>query len=145
MHSAFFSPPVGRAPRPGPRNNNGEMKMSTSRTFSLITVFLAAALLLLAPFARAEMVQADETLPQSQVETDREKVRSFLDRAAVTERLKALGVEDGLLKPRVDALTNEEVRILAQKIDALPAGGALSDFQVIMIVLLVAILIAIIA
>jgi hypothetical protein len=121
------------------------MKMSTSRTFSLITVFLAAALLLLAPFARAEMVQADETLPQSQVETDREKVRSFLDRAAVTERLKALGVEDGLLKPRVDALTNEEVRILAQKIDALPAGGALSDFQVIMIVLLVAILIAIIA
>lgn len=119
--------------------------MSYSRTYSLLTVFLAAVLLLLAPFARAEMVQADETLPQNQVQTDREKVQSFLDRATVTERLKALGVEDGLLQPRVDALTNEEVRMLAEKIDALPAGGALSDFQIIMIVLLVAILIAIIA
>ncbi len=120
--------------------------MTYPRTLSLLTLFLAAALLLLAPFARAEMIQADETLPQTQAQTDdREKVRSFLDRATVTERLKALGVDDGLLKPRVDALTNEEVRMLAEKIDALPAGGALSDFQVIMIVLLVAILIAIIA
>jgi len=35
--------------------------------------------------------------------------------------------------------------MLAGKIDALPAGGALTDFQIVLIVLLVAILVAIIA
>ncbi len=119
--------------------------MTYPRTLSLFALLLAAALFVLAPFARAELIAADKVVPQGQAQMDREKVRSFLDRAAVTERLKALGVEDGLVKPRVDALTDEEVHMLAEKIDALPAGGALGDFQIIIIVSLVAILIAMIA
>jgi len=118
--------------------------MTSSRILSLITVLFAAALLMLAPFARAELVQTDEVLPESQAKTDREKVQTFLDRATVVEKLKALGVQDTFLNSRVDSLTDEEVHMLAGKIDALPAGGAMTDFQIILIVILVAILVAVI-
>lgn len=119
--------------------------MTYSRTASFITFLLAAFLCLLSPIAGAELIQTEDTLPENQAQTDRDKVRTFLDRATVAERLKALGVEDGFIKPRVDSLTDEEVRLLAARIDALPAGGALNDWQLIIVILLVAILVAIIA
>lgn len=116
--------------------------MTNSRTF--LTFLLAAFLCLLAPIAGAELIPTEDTLPESQSQTDRDKVRAFLDRATVAERLKALGVEDGFIRPRVDSLTDEEVRVLAARIDALPAGGAMSDYQLLIVILLIAILVAIV-
>jgi hypothetical protein len=78
--------------------------------------------------------------PAGQAEMEREKVRNFLESATLKDKLKALGVEGLQVDSRVDALTEEEVRTLAQRIDALPAGGALSDREIILI-LLVALLI----
>jgi hypothetical protein len=118
--------------------------MTHSRRFSFLTFLLAAFLCLVAPMAGAELVPTEDTLPASQAQTDRDKVRAFLDRATVAERLKALGVEDGFIKPRVDSLTDEEVRVLASRIDALPAGGAMSDYQLLIVILLIAILVAIV-
>lgn len=119
--------------------------MTNSRTVSsFLTYLLAAFLCLLAPMAAADLIPTEDTLPESQAQTDRDKVRAFLDRATVAERLKALGVEDGFIKPRVDSLTDAEVRVLAARIDALPAGGAMSDYQLIIVILLVAILVAVI-
>ena len=46
-----------------------------------------------------------------------------VERAAVIERLQALGVDQASAKERVAALTGEELRALAQEIDSLPAGG----------------------
>ena len=44
---------------------------------------------------------------------------------------------DGLnATARVDAMTHEEVHALAQRIDAMPAGGALSDRDIIFILLI---------
>jgi hypothetical protein len=119
--------------------------MTSSRILSFVTLLLAAALFALAPLASAELIQTDELVPEGQAKTEREKLRAFLDRATVTERLKALGVQDGFLKPRVDSLTDEEVQMLAARIDALPAGGAMSDYQLLIVILLVAILVAIVA
>lgn len=118
-----------------------------SPSIASVIVLLFAALWMLAPVARADMVPTDEVAPQGQAKTEREKVEAFLERATVQEKLKVLGVKDTLLKSRVDALTDEEVRMLAARIDALPAGGlaGMSDFQLLMVILLVAILVAIIA
>lgn len=121
--------------------------MTSSRVLSFITLLFTAALFALAPAARAELVPTDEVLPESPAQSEREKVQAFLDRASVAERLKALGVEDGFLKPRVDSLTDDEVRLLAARIDALPAGGApggMSDYQLLIVILLIAILVAIV-
>ncbi len=48
-----------------------------------------------------------------------------------------MGVDDLVAKDRVAGLTDQEVHALAQKLDILPAGGNLSNNQVIAIVLVV--------
>ena len=119
--------------------------MRTARVMSLVTLFFGALLWIFAPLARADMISTDQVPAQGQVQTEREKVQAFVERATVQEKLKALGVQDTFLKSRVDSLTNEEIHLLAQKIDALPAGGELTTFEIVLIVLLVAILVAVIA
>lgn len=108
----------------------------------LIALF-AATLSLQVPFARAELVTTDEAAGQKPAMDERAKVQSFLEQASVKERLQALGVDGVLAQDRVAALSEEEIHALAQRIDTLPAGGNLSNTDIILI-LLVAILVAII-
>jgi hypothetical protein len=95
-----------------------------------------------ASVVHAEMIGPEAVSGQSQAEQDRAKVQSFVDRANVKERLQAMGVSGLLAKDRVAALTEEEVHALAQRIDGMPAGGALSNNDLI-IILLIALLVAI--
>ncbi|MDE2605890.1 MAG: PA2779 family protein [Burkholderiales bacterium] len=108
-----------------------------------IAAALALALAGQVPFARAAIVDTDALGSQSQVDQDRAKVQSFLDRADVKERIQAMGVSGLVAGGRVASLSDSEVHALAQRIDALPAGGNLSD-QDIIIILLVAILVAVV-
>ena len=105
---------------------------------------LAAVLMLQASVAHAGLIGPEAALssqpPAGQADLEREKVRNFLESATLKDKLKALGVDGLNVDSRVDALTEEEVHTLAQRIDALPAGGALSDREIILI-LLVALLI----
>ena len=116
------------------------MKKTTLLARSLIAIS-AAAMIAQTSVVRAEMISADRLSEQSQAEQDRAKVQSFVDRANVKERLQAMGVSGLLAKDRVAALTEEEVHALAQRIDGMPAGGALSNNDLILI-LLIAILVA---
>ena len=106
-----------------------------------MVAMLALAVSTQVPVVRAEMVGTDAVSTQNQVELDRAKVQSFVDRANVKERLQAMGVSGLLAKDRVAALSEEEVHSLAQRIDSMPAGGALSNNDLI-IVLLIALLVA---
>ena len=54
---------------------------------------------------------------------ERDRVKSFLDRAEVRERLQALGVDAAAARARVDALSDQEIATLAGEMDRLPAGG----------------------
>jgi hypothetical protein len=54
---------------------------------------------------------------------ERDRVKSFLDRAEVRERLQALGVDPAAARARVDALSDQEIATLAGGMDRLPAGG----------------------
>ena len=116
------------------------MKKTVLRMSRALAVVLALGL---TPFARAELIDADALQPQSQAELDRAKVRSFLERASVKERLQAMGVNGLAAGDRVAALTDAEVHALAERIDAMPAGGALSN-QDLIIILLIAILVVLI-
>src|SRR5574337_944875 len=82
-----------------------------------MATLLALALAGQVPLARAAIVDTDALGAQSQAALDRAKVQAFVDRA--------------------------DVNALAQHIDALPAGGNLSE-QDIIIILLIAILVAIV-
>jgi hypothetical protein len=54
---------------------------------------------------------------------ERDRVKSFLDRAEMRERMQALGVSPQAARDRVDALSDEEVATLAGRLDQLPVGG----------------------
>ena len=116
--------------------------MKTRTPKRLHSLFIAAALALPFQSAQAELISTDEVASHARIQEERDKVRAFLSRADAQQNLVALGVESDLAKQRVDALTDAEVMNLAGKIDSLPAGGALSNSELILIVL-IAILVAI--
>ena len=117
------------------------MPMKNSLTRGLITA-ISVLMLVQAPLAQAEIVDTVAVAPQNQAEQDRAKVDAFIERANVKERLVAMGVTGLLAKQRVESLSEAEVHALAQRIDTLPAGGNLSNTDLIL-VLLIAILVVV--
>ncbi|MDO8698525.1 MAG: PA2779 family protein [Pseudomonas sp.] len=107
-----------------------------------VTLLLACWTAALTPSVQAGMVSTAEAVSSQSVQADRDKIEAFLSRASVQEKMQALGVQATAAKERVNALTAAEAASLAQRIDALPAGGALSTTDFI-IILLIAILVAI--
>jgi len=105
----------------------------------LLALALATALVM--PRAYAGMIGTDEATPPSQAGSERERVKALLARPEVAKALEKLGVKAEAAAARVDAMTNEEVAQLAGRIDALPAGGVLTNDQLIVILLLVVILV----
>ncbi len=69
--------------------------------------------------ASAGIIATDQVAARA----ERDRVKSFLDRAEVRERMQALGVSPQAARDRVDALSDEEVAALAGRLDQLPAGG----------------------
>jgi hypothetical protein len=116
---------------------NGKKKY---RVKSWMAALIAVAFTFLAGAATAEIVATEEALQQS----DRDRVRELLNHEGAEERLKALGVAPDEARRRVDALTPEEVRVVAGKMDTLAAGGALSSTDWIIILLLVIIVLLIV-
>ena len=55
--------------------------------------------------------------------SERDRVKAALERPELAQKLQTLGVLPGDAKSRVDALTDAEIRTIANQIDALPAGG----------------------
>jgi len=110
----------------------------------LLAIVACLAALALGPrLAIAEIVTTDEMTAPSPADADRAKVQSFLEQATVVQKLQTMGVNSIDAKDRVAAMSQEEVHALAQRIDSLPAGGNLSNTDLI-IILLVVILVAII-
>ena len=109
------------------------------RIRSLFAVLASLGLVLSSHTApvSAGMVGTDGVVP---VSAEREKVKEMVSRPEVAQKLEALGVLPEDAASRVDALTEEEVRSLASRIDALPAGGLSNQewLVVIIIVLLIA-------
>ena len=107
---------------------------------------LAAVFALQTTVAQAEMLGPEAVLESSastQADRDREKVKQFLESNKLQDRLRTLGVDGLNARARVDAMSHEEVHALAERIDAMPAGGALSDRDIILI-LLVALLVVVV-
>lgn len=107
---------------------------------------VVAAMALQAPLARAELLGPEAAAAasgQSREELDRAKVLHFLESASLQERMRTLGVDGLNASARVKAMTQEEVHALAQRIDSMPAGGALSDRDIIIILLVTLLLVVV--
>ena len=85
---------------------------------------LLMVLMVLAPiqYANAGMIGTDQVASVAS-QADRNTVLQFLGRADVTSQLQSLGVDPASAKDRVAAMTDQEVRSLADRIQSMPAGA----------------------
>ena len=105
----------------------------TLRLRAVLTDITAAllfglALALAVPQAHAEMIAVDP---------DRERLNALLARPEVVRELERMGIPADEARARVGAMTPEEVRSLAGRIDGLPAGGQSATRDLLLIVLVV--------
>jgi len=107
-------------------------------TFAFLTILgLAAALVM--PRAYAGMIPAEQAQPTG----DRAQVKELLARPEVVREMQKMGIPPEKAVARVDAMSDEEVRQLAGRLNALPAGGAMTTEEwllVIVVILLVVII-----
>lgn len=111
---------------------------------SWITVLVAVTLCILSMVAGADMVSTHQALGQTAANQDRARVQAILDRKDAREKLQSMGIEIGVVKERLAGLTDREVHELAQKLDTLPAGGEISDRNLIAILLIVVLVVLLI-
>jgi hypothetical protein len=117
--------------------------MNAKHFLRMCAVVLGAALCLQTSAVMAGMVTTDQLATQNQADAEKARVQAFMDRADVKVRLQALGVNELSAKDRVAAMTDPEVHAMAQKIDSMPAGGTLSDRDLVLILLVVLLLLLI--
>src|SRR5262245_10806142 len=105
--------------------------------FALLTVLgLAAALVM--PRAYAGMI------PTEQAASERDQVKSMLARPEVVSEMQKMGIPPEKAAARVDAMTDAEVSQLAGRLNALPAGGALTTEQWLLIIVVILLILIII-
>ena len=98
---------------------------------------LSVALVTALPAAHAGMLPAEAAQPSTAPSQDDP------DRTRVLERMQALGVDSAMARSRLESLTPQEAHELAQRIDTAPAGGALSDRDIILILLVTLLLVVV--
>jgi hypothetical protein len=85
-------------------------------------------------YANAGMIGTDQVASVAS-QADRNTVLQFLGRAEVTSELQSLGVDPAAVKDRVAAMTDQEVRSLAGKIQSMPAGADSSGTILLLVVI----------
>jgi hypothetical protein len=110
----------------------------------VLRIFLCRILIVLTAWsplqiAQAGMIGTEQTL-SPQGEMDRAHVMSILNRGDVSVQLQAFGLDPAKVRDRVQAMTDQEVAALAQKLDSLPAGGRSGAGVLVLIIIVAAII-----
>ena len=109
----------------------------SQRLRTVITDITAAllfglALALAVPQAHAGMIGVDDL--------EKTRVKAMLARPEVAAEVQKMGIAPQEAVARVDAMTPEELRQLAGRLDSLPAGGQSSTDTILIIILIVLII-----
>jgi len=102
---------------------------------------LIVTMALVAPQVQAGVIGTDQAL---QASSERERLKAMLARPEVARQLQKSGIDAQQAAARVDAMSNEEVTQLAGRLDALPAGGTLSNNELIIILLVIVIVLLVV-
>jgi hypothetical protein len=94
---------------------------------------LALALLLIAPQAQAGLIGTQDA--------ERERVKELVARPELAQQMKQMGIVPEEVQARIDAMTDEEVRALAGRINAVPAGGEVTTQEWLLIIIVILLII----
>lgn len=114
--------------------------MSKQMFRGVITVVVALQLSLAGAWqpVMANMISSGELLAVEQQQAKRAKVDDFLAREDVAAELARLGVDEAVARQRAQALSDQELAQLADRIDQMPAGaGVIEVLGITFLVLLV--------
>jgi hypothetical protein len=108
------------------------MKSTLKRMLCRILIVATAML----PFqmGQASMIGTDQAVAAVSVQSDRALVSSFFSRSQAVSELQSLGIDAKAANERVAAMTDDEVRTLAGKIRAMPAGADGTTVAVVVII-----------
>ena len=106
---------------------------------AVVCLFALPALVVGTPApVEAEIIGTLTAIEATQRDRNLEKVSAALAGDEVRSRLAGLGVQPADVEARVAALTDDELRTLAERLDSMPAGaGVIELLGIIFIVLLV--------
>ena len=96
------------------------------RSQKVIASFVAVAFCFLSVIVapvQATLVDTADILTAQENDMARDKVKAFMAREDVLDHLQSFGVTAQEAQARVDTMTAEEIQLLAEKIDKMPAGG----------------------
>jgi len=93
------------------------------------------------PVSQASIIGTGQVLDQQHSQQLREnnikQLTQLLEQDSVKQKLASLGVDNADIQSRIDSLSNDELTILADNMDQLPAGqGLVSTLALIFLVLL---------
>lgn len=75
--------------------------------------------------AQAAMITTEDTLYRSvKADFDRARIKAFVSRKDVIAQLQSYGISSEEALARVDSLTDEEIALIAGRLDQLPEGGS---------------------
>ena len=99
---------------------------------------LLVALMIWTPYqiASAGMIGTEQAAATSS-QAERATVLAFVARGDVQRQLQAMGVDASTAKDRVAAMSDEEVRSLAGRIGAAPAGAMADGAAVLLIIVII--------
>jgi len=99
---------------------------------------LLIALMIWTPYsmAQAGMIGTDQ-VGSSSANQERAALAGMLSRSDMASQLQLLGIDPAQAKDRVQAMSDQEVATLTQRIGALPAG-AMSDGAALLLIILIA-------
>lgn len=98
-----------------------------------LRVLLVLALMLAASGARAGLISAEEAASAQA----RERLQALLERPEAALQYEKMGITSHEARRRVAAMSDEEVRSLAGRLETLPAGGEVSQPEVLMWLILI--------
>jgi len=112
-----------------------------SRPFLHLILISFSAMTLYVPVSQASIIGTGQVLDQQHSQQLREnnikQLTQLLEQDSVKQKLASLGVDNADIQSRIDSLSNDELTILADNMDQLPAGqGLVSTLALIFLVLL---------
>jgi hypothetical protein len=109
--------------------------MTSASAKAVCRLLIALAVWTPYQIAQAGMIGTEQVVQASQAE--RGTVLNFVSRSDVASQLQAFGLDSATAKDRVAAMTDDEARYLAGKINAAPAGADVAGLLLLVIVIAV--------
>ena len=85
----------------------------------------------------AGMIGTQTLIETQQGDDPRARVEEFISRDSVRDQIVALGADPEEVRDRLAALTGDELRLLEQNLDTMPAGGILAVIGIVFVVLII--------